>query len=92
MHGTLGARSGEVCTRYGGSSEWRSQASKLDHLTLSGMKIEVGARGKGTPLLLLYGEEAARSSTCDVLDELARDHELIIPSPPGFGASERPTG
>jgi pimeloyl-ACP methyl ester carboxylesterase len=57
--------------------------------TLSGTKIEVERRGQGTPMLVLYGEEALELDA-PFLEELAQDHELIIPSPPGFGRSERP--
>ncbi|MEX0753082.1 MAG: alpha/beta hydrolase [Xanthobacteraceae bacterium] len=59
------------------------------HVTVSGMKIELERRGKGKPLLLLYGEEALEPEA-PFLDELAKEYELLIPSPPGFGTSERP--
>jgi pimeloyl-ACP methyl ester carboxylesterase len=62
---------------------------KREHLTLSNMKIEVQRRGKGSPLLVLYGEENLEQSSA-VLDALAETNELIIPSPPGFGTSDRP--
>jgi pimeloyl-ACP methyl ester carboxylesterase len=58
-------------------------------LSISGVEIAVERRGRGAPLLLLYGEEALELEA-PVIEELARDHELILPSPPGFGASERP--
>ena len=58
-------------------------------LRVSGVEIEVERRGRGRPLLLLYGEDALELDA-PVTAELARDHELIIPSPPGFGRSERP--
>src|SRR5262249_44129115 len=58
-------------------------------LEVNGVGLEVERRGRGAPLLVLYGEEALELEA-PVLAELARDHELIIPSPPGFGASERP--
>jgi pimeloyl-ACP methyl ester carboxylesterase len=58
-------------------------------LRASGMELEVERRGRGAPLLVLYGEEALELDS-PVLAELANDHELIIPSPPGFGVSERP--
>jgi pimeloyl-ACP methyl ester carboxylesterase len=51
--------------------------------------LELARRGKGPPLLLLYGEEALELDA-PFLDELARDFEVIIPSPPGFGTSTRP--
>lgn len=56
---------------------------------LTGIRIEVERRGKGAPLMLIYGEEALELEA-PWLDELAARHELIIVSPPGFGASERP--
>ena len=56
---------------------------------LCGLELEVERRGRGQPLLVLYGEEALELDA-PVLVELAKDYELIIPSPPGFGASERP--
>jgi pimeloyl-ACP methyl ester carboxylesterase len=52
-------------------------------------QIEVQRRGKGSPLLLLHSEEALELDA-PILDELAKRHELIIPSPPGFGRSNRP--
>jgi len=58
-------------------------------LRVSGVEVEVERRGRGRPLLVLYGEDALELDA-SVTAELARDHELIIPSPPGFGRSERP--
>jgi pimeloyl-ACP methyl ester carboxylesterase len=58
-------------------------------LKISGLELEVERRGRGQPLLVLYGEEALEREA-PVLAELAKDYELIIPSPPGFGTSERP--
>ena len=58
-------------------------------LRVSGVEVEVERRGRGRPLLVLYGEDALELDA-PVTVELARDHELIIPSPPGFGRSERP--
>jgi pimeloyl-ACP methyl ester carboxylesterase len=56
---------------------------------LAGIRIELERRGRGAPLLLLYSEEALELEA-PFLADLARDHELIIPSPPGFGKSDRP--
>jgi pimeloyl-ACP methyl ester carboxylesterase len=58
-------------------------------LRAGGVELEVERRGRGRPLLILYGEDALELEA-PVLTELAKEHELIIPSPPGFGASERP--
>lgn len=63
--------------------------ARKDFLTLSGIRCEVERRGKGKPLLLLHGEEALEPETA-LVEELARRFEVIIPSPPGYGASERP--
>lgn len=59
------------------------------HVTINGMKIDLERRGRGKPLLLLPGEEALEVDA-PFLDELARDYEVLMPSPPGFGTSERP--
>ncbi len=64
-------------------------AGETEFLTLSGMKIEVLRRGQGRPLLLLQGEEALEAEA-QFLDVLAKSHQIIIPSYPGFGQSERP--
>ena len=53
------------------------------------LKLQIERRGKGPPLLLLPGEEALEHDA-QFLDELAKTHEVIIPSPPGFGTSTRP--
>ena len=58
-------------------------------MALGSVRVEVERRGDGAPLLILPGEEALELGS-PVLDDLARDHELIILSPPGFGRSERP--
>ena len=57
--------------------------------TAGDLQLELERRGKGPPLLLLSGEEALEREA-PFLDELARDYEVIIPSPPGFGRSTRP--
>lgn len=58
-------------------------------LRVGGVELEVERRGRGAPLLVLHGEDALELDA-PVLADLARSHELIIPSPPGFGMSERP--
>jgi pimeloyl-ACP methyl ester carboxylesterase len=56
---------------------------------LNGVRLEMNRLGEGRPLLLLYSEEALELDA-PVLQSLAKEHQLIIPSPPGFGRSERP--
>lgn len=58
-------------------------------IALTGMKVEVERRGRGAPLMLLYGEEGLELEA-PWLDDLAKTRELLIVSPPGYGASERP--
>jgi pimeloyl-ACP methyl ester carboxylesterase len=62
--------------------------SSTKFITLGEHKIEVERRGSGKPLLLLYGEEALELEA-PFVDALARKYEVIIPSPPGFGKSNR---
>jgi pimeloyl-ACP methyl ester carboxylesterase len=56
---------------------------------LNGVRLDVHRLGRGRPLLLLNSEEALELDS-PVLQSLAKEHQLIIPSPPGFGRSERP--
>ena len=58
-------------------------------IDVAGVRIEVLRRGSGKPLLFLAGEEVLELDA-PFLDELAKDRELIIPMPPGFGRSDRP--
>jgi pimeloyl-ACP methyl ester carboxylesterase len=58
-------------------------------INVSGIDLELEKRGRGEPLLLLYGEEGLEPEA-PFVDELAKNYEVLIPSPPGFGTSERP--
>lgn len=62
---------------------------KKTSVKLGGITLEVERRGAGRPLLLLAGEEQLELDA-PFVDELAGSFEVIIPSPPGFGQSERP--
>lgn len=53
------------------------------------VSIELERRGSGAPLLLLQSEDAVESHAA-FADELARRYEVFVPSPPGFGRSNRP--
>jgi hypothetical protein len=57
-------------------------------LRRSGVELEIARRGKGDPLLVPHNEEALELPA-PFLDALAKTHESIIPSPSGFGRSER---
>lgn len=54
-----------------------------------GVALEVERRGAGRPLLLLAGEEQLERDA-PFVDALAKKFEVIMPSAPGFGVSERP--
>jgi pimeloyl-ACP methyl ester carboxylesterase len=56
---------------------------------LPGVRLEVKRVGEGRPLLLLCSEESLELES-PLLQSLAGEYEVIIPSPPGFGRSERP--
>jgi pimeloyl-ACP methyl ester carboxylesterase len=58
-------------------------------ITLGDAKIEVRRFGKGKPLLLLPSEEELETEA-PFVEELARKFEVIIPSAPGYGRSNRP--
>jgi len=56
---------------------------------VSGIRLELNRCGQGRPLLMLCSEEMLELEA-PILKSLAQQYELIIPSPPGFGRSERP--
>lgn len=60
-----------------------------DVISVSGIDIEVRTAGTGAPLFLLASEEQLELESAFVSD-LAKDHKVIMPSPPGFGVSGRP--
>lgn len=60
-----------------------------EKLNIGGIQLELIRRGRGSPLLLLAGEEALEAEA-PFLDDLSKTHEILIPAPPGFGRSERP--
>jgi pimeloyl-ACP methyl ester carboxylesterase len=64
-------------------------ATNSSFVTIGDAEIEVRRRGAGPKLLLLPGEDMLETQG-PFLDGLARDFEVIIPSPPGFGRSSLP--
>ncbi|MGE3248478.1 MAG: alpha/beta fold hydrolase [Beijerinckiaceae bacterium] len=63
--------------------------SNTSIMAIGGVSLEVEIRGSGAPLLLLSNEEQLENRST-LADRLAQKYQLIIPSPPGFGHSERP--
>ncbi|MBM3607928.1 MAG: alpha/beta fold hydrolase [Alphaproteobacteria bacterium] len=64
-------------------------ARSREKFKLGSVEIETVMCGEGRPLLLLAGEEQLEFDH-PFIDDLARDHRVIMPSPPGFGRSPRP--
>jgi len=64
-------------------------SSNTGLVTIGDAEIEVERRGAGKPLLLLAGEEMLEREA-PFVDDLAAGFEVIMPAPPGFGASSRP--
>jgi pimeloyl-ACP methyl ester carboxylesterase len=63
--------------------------SASERLSVRGMELEVVRRGAGRPVLLLHGMQSI-DPKARFLDLLGQRAEIIIPSHPGFGHSERP--
>ncbi len=63
--------------------------SAAERLSVRGMELEVIRRGAGRPVLLLHGIQSV-DPRARFLDLLGRRAEVIAPSHPGFGHSERP--
>lgn len=66
----------------------------LEQVQAGGVKFSVLTAGAkdAEPLVLLHGLGATKSSWLPVIPELAREHRIIVPDLPGFGASTKPRG
>ncbi|HUB94347.1 MAG TPA: alpha/beta hydrolase [Stellaceae bacterium] len=71
------------------SPSTRLATPSTSFVTIAGVRLEVRRLGRGKPLLMLSSEEMLEPDHAFVAD-LAGRFEIIIPSPPGFGRSERP--
>jgi pimeloyl-ACP methyl ester carboxylesterase len=60
-----------------------------ERLSVRNVELEVVRRGSGPPVLLLHGMQSI-DPRAPFLDLLGRRAEIIAPSHPGFGHSERP--
>jgi pimeloyl-ACP methyl ester carboxylesterase len=58
-------------------------------IVIEGCNTRVRRLGEGEPLLLLHGLEGSDWPP-ELIEQLSAGHQLIIPSHPGFGASEDP--
>jgi pimeloyl-ACP methyl ester carboxylesterase len=64
-------------------------ADGVSTLEISGIAIEMLARGKGRPVLFLHPENGI-AANAPVLDRLTAAGRVLAPSHPGFGRSEVP--
>ncbi|MEU4192127.1 epoxide hydrolase family protein [Kribbella sp. NPDC026611] len=75
------------------SYEWRSLEERLNAHTQNRVEIDgqpvhvIRAGSSGVPLLLLHGWPGAGADYLDVIDALAQDFQLVVPTMPGFGFS-----
>ncbi|MDX1483655.1 MAG: alpha/beta hydrolase [Alphaproteobacteria bacterium] len=67
----------------------KATTGNFEFLKVQDVDLEVERRGAGAPLVLLDDEEGLTREAAFV-DDLAKSHEVIIPSAPGFGHSSRP--
>jgi len=57
--------------------------------TITGTKIRIMRKGKGSPLLFLHGASGA-SHWLPFMEKLSETHAVIVPEHPGFGVSDNP--
>ena len=60
-----------------------------DVVRAAGIDVELRRGGSGPPVLMIHGELGV-PGWLDAYDRLARSFEIIVPSLPGYGRSERP--
>ncbi len=59
-------------------------------VTDDGVELEVTVRGEGPALLLVHGFGGAKEDFFDQIDDLARDHQVLVPDLRGHGESDGP--
>ena len=69
----------------------RPRCREVDAMGVRTSYLEAGPPD-GPPVLLLHGLGATGASMLPVLADLSRDHRVLAPDAPGFGASEAPRG
>src|SRR5438046_1888598 len=61
----------------------------MERIEIAGMSVEALIAGAGPPLLFLPGGDYVAQNR-PFLDRLAQRFRVVMPRPPGFGATERP--
>ena len=59
-------------------------------LEVDGLTVAYVGEGQGPPLLLLHGWPTSSSLYRAITPVLAKDHRVVVPDLPGFGASSKP--
>ncbi|MEV4262938.1 epoxide hydrolase family protein [Kribbella sp. NPDC049584] len=83
----------QVAEYWRASYDWRRFEKRLNaqpqYLTeLDGQRVHyIHRKSSGTPLLLLHGWPGSNSDFLDLIEPLAEDFDLVIPTMPGFGFS-----
>lgn len=68
-----------------------SNAQKGSFVETNGVKIYYEVHGEGEPLLLLHGFTISGKSWAPWIEDLSKDHQLIIPDLRGHGRSTNPS-
>lgn len=93
QRGTAPSALRALVERWAEGYDWKAterRLNQLDHYTYQGLHfVRAGTRGK-QPLLLLHGWPDSFLRFETILPLLADDFDLIVPSLPGFGLTERP--
>ncbi|HYB71666.1 MAG TPA: alpha/beta hydrolase [Candidatus Bathyarchaeia archaeon] len=74
-----------------GTTRPAAERPAVEQLSVADVELEVLRRGSGPPLLLLHGMQPV-DPRARFIDLLAARCEIVAPSHPGFGRSERPAG
>jgi pimeloyl-ACP methyl ester carboxylesterase len=75
----------------GSTGRWLREAGLEERfLTVDGLRIRYVRNGAGPSLILLHGLGSSIYSWSQVLDGLARQHDVVAVDLPGFGSSDQP--
>ena len=66
-----------------------ADAHREERVTAAGIEVELWRGGTGAPLLVVHGEFGV-PGWLDAYDDLAQSFDVIVPSLPGYGRTERP--
>ena len=62
----------------------------MEWISVGGLRLRVLIRGEGLPVLFLHGFGGRIESFLPVIEDLARDYQVIALDLPGFGMSDDP--